>query len=472
MLLGENEASQILFGGILAIIAIGSYLVAPHTRSSSAFLHGCNDDGSAPGLWALTLSQVTTWIFARSLLTAALLAFSYGVVGALAYTAYYLSFFTGGVLIDRLRFHYGFPNIQSFLVDRFGRTGSTLFNIVIALRLLSEVFANLLVVGIIFGTAGSFTYIMAIAVTAAVTLGYSLLGGFNASIRTDVLQMSIFAVVLAAIVAILAVEPRFAWADVLTTFKPGLDNGWNLLLVALLQVWSYPLHDPVMTDRGYLADRTTTFRSFMLAGVISMICIFAFALLGIFASKVSMPGENMTAALQRVMSAPTMMLVNIALVVSAVSTLDSTLSSAAKLAVVDMGLGRQSLRTGRIAMILATVGGLAFLYTGIQDLYAAVALSGTLSMFLTPVVFFSILGGRRVATWSYVASFAFAVAASVLFFFEQAKYADIVGPLTGATHIYTKLLIICVAVFVGGMLAFAIGVKSRGTESAQLSDAR
>ncbi len=472
MLLGENEASQILFGGILASIAIGSYLVAPHTRSSSAFLHGCNDDGSAPGLWALTLSQVTTWIFARSLLTAALLAFSYGVVGALAYTAYYLSFFTGGVLIDRLRFHYGFPNIQSFLVDRFGRTGSTLFNIVIALRLLSEVFANLLVVGIIFGTAGSFTYIMAIAVTAAVTLGYSLLGGFNASIRTDVLQMSIFAVVLAAIVAILAVEPRFAWADVLTTFKPGLDNGWNLLLVALLQVWSYPLHDPVMTDRGYLADRTTTFRSFMLAGVISMICIFAFALLGIFASKVSMPGENMTAALQRVMSAPTMMLVNIALVVSAVSTLDSTLSSAAKLAVVDMGLGRQSLRTGRIAMILATVGGLAFLYTGIQDLYAAVALSGTLSMFLTPVVFFSILGGRRVATWSYVASFAFAVAASVLFFFEQAKYADIVGPLTGATHIYTKLLIICVAVFVGGMLAFAIGVKSRGTESAQLSDAR
>ena len=472
MLLGENEASQILFGGILASIAIGSYLVAPHTRSSSAFLHGCNDDGSAPGLWALTLSQVTTWIFARSLLTAALLAFSYGVVGALAYTAYYLSFFTGGVLIDRLRFHYGFPNIQSFLVDRFGRTGSTLFNIVIALRLLSEVFANLLVVGIIFGTAGSFTYIMAIAVTAAVTLGYSLLGGFNASIRTDVLQMSIFAVVLAAIVAILAVEPRFAWADVLTTFKPGLDNGWNLLLVALLQVWSYPLHDPVMTDRGYLADRTTTFRSFMLAGVISMICIFAFALLGIFASKVSMPGENMTAALQRVMSAPTMMLVNIALVVSAVSTLDSTLSSAAKLAVVDMGLGRQSLRTGRIAMILATVGGLAFLYTGIQDLYAAVALSGTLSMFLTPVVFFSILGGRRVATWSYVASFAFAVAASVLFFFEQAKYADIVGPLTGVTHIYTKLLIICVAVFVGGMLAFAAGVKSRGTESAQLSDAR
>ncbi len=472
MLWSGIEASQILFGGILASIAVGSYLVAPHTRSSSAFLHGFNDDGSAPGLWALTLSQVTTWIFARSLLTAALLAFSYGVAGALAYTAYYLSFFTGGVLIDRLRFHYGFPNIQTFLVDRFGRTGSALFNIVIALRLLSEVFANLLVVGIIFGAAGSFAYIAAIAITAVVTLGYSLLGGFNASIRTDVLQMAVFSVVLAAIVAILAFEPRFAWAEVVTTFKPGLDNGWNLLLVALLQVWSYPLHDPVMTDRGYLADRATTFKSFMLAGVISMICIFAFALLGIFASKVSMPGESMMTALQRVMSPPTMMLVNIALIVSAVSTLDSTLSSAAKLAVVDMGLGRQSLRTGRIAMILATVGGLAFLYTGIQDLYAAVALSGTLSMFLTPVVFFSIMGGRRVATWSYVASFLLAVAGSVVFFLEQAKYADIVGPLTGAIHIYTKLLIICVAVFIGGMLAFAVGVKSRGSEGVRLSDAR
>ena len=57
------------------------------------------------------------------LLTAAILAFYYGVPGALAYTAYYLSFFTGGLVIDRLRRHHRASSLQAFLRDRFGRAG-------------------------------------------------------------------------------------------------------------------------------------------------------------------------------------------------------------------------------------------------------------------------------------------------------------------------------------------------------------
>ena len=104
-----------------------SFAVSSRVVTPDGFFRGLQANGAAPGLWMLVLSQVTTWIFARSLLTAAILAFYYGVPGALAYTAYYLSFFTGGLVIDRLRRHHRASSLQAFLRDRFGRAGPLCF---------------------------------------------------------------------------------------------------------------------------------------------------------------------------------------------------------------------------------------------------------------------------------------------------------------------------------------------------------
>src|SRR5690554_502815 len=114
-----------------------------------------------------------------------------------------------------------------------------------------------------------------------------------------------------------------------------------ILLVALLQVWSYPMHDPVMMDRGFLADRRTTWRSFIHAGWIS------------------------------------------------------TLSSSAKLVVMDMKLVPARVNNGRIAMVLFMLLGLALVFWGNKDLFSAVAVSGTASMYLAPVIFFSLWGNQR-----------------------------------------------------------------------------
>jgi len=126
---------------VALILAIGglSYFLTPRHADSAGFFNGRDAEGRAPGLWVLVLSQVTTWIFARSLMTAAILGFYYGTPGALAYAAYYLSFLTGGLIVDQLRFRHGYQSIQQFLTDRFGRTGVSCYNFVIALRLLSEV---------------------------------------------------------------------------------------------------------------------------------------------------------------------------------------------------------------------------------------------------------------------------------------------------------------------------------------------
>jgi Na+/proline symporter len=448
--------------GLFGVITLVSFLISPRVRTVQGFYRGYSEDGVAPGLLTLVFSQVTTWIFARSLLNAGILGYYYGIAGALAYAAYYLSFLTGAWIVDGIRFKHGCDSIQRFLVARFGRLGSGCYNVVAGIRLLSEVFANLLVIGIIFGVAGSTGYILSIVAVAVLTLGYSMLGGLRASLRTDVFQMSVLLVVLAVLFGQSLLLDGFGWGSVLASSPDFASPGWVLLAVALLQIWSYPMHDPVMMDRGFVADRETTRRSFIHACWLSAICILIFGLLGVEAGLLRHDGEDLVKTLTRLLSEPMMMFFNIALILSAVSTLDSTFSSASKLAVVDMRLAEPTPRNGRIAMVAFLIGGLAFLFLGSKDLFSAVAVSGTASMFLAPVAFFSIWGGREVARWSFAVAFAAAIAGAALYMVESGGYLSIIEPLTGIAHKYTKLLVISAAVLAIGCGAFALGLKREG----------
>jgi hypothetical protein len=51
-----------------SIIAFVSLLLSPRAKSESYFFLGTSNSGQQPGLITLVLSQVTTWIFARSLM--------------------------------------------------------------------------------------------------------------------------------------------------------------------------------------------------------------------------------------------------------------------------------------------------------------------------------------------------------------------------------------------------------------------
>jgi len=399
--------------------------VSGRRSTLAGFFDGRDSAGRPPGLLTLVLSQVTTWIFARSLLNAAILGFYYGTPGVLAYTAYYLSFLTGWLFVDGIRFRAGAASIHEYLRDRFGGTGTLCFNLVVGLRLLSEVFANLLVVGIIFDALLPDTHagVYAVVALALLGLGYSAMGGLRASLQTDVLQMVVFLVVFGFAFAALVSLDSFSFSTVLRA--PGVAGpapGWVLLAVAALQVISYPAHDPVMTDRGFLADRATTRRSFLHAFWISALCIFGFGLLGVHAGLVAVAGETMQAVWVRLFDPVVLICLNGALIVSAISTLDSTLSSAARLAIRDMRLAGESLANGRLAMTLFMLGGVLIMLADVRDLYAATAVSGTASMFLAPVLFFSILGkARHVPTWSYVAAFAASLSGAVLYFFVEGK---------------------------------------------------
>src|SRR6056297_3204579 len=333
--------------GLFGLVILASLLVAPRRATIGGFFSGAGIDGRAPGLLVLVLSQVTTWIFARSLMNAAILGYFYGIWGVLAYTAYYGSFLTGAFIVGRLR-DGGAGSVQDWLSARFGAAGTGCYNLVIALRLLSEVFANLLVVGLIFGaalpaSAGADTW--AILAVAVLGLAYSAWGGLSASLRTDVLQMLVFlAVFVAAFVALLT-SPEFDLGAVLTA--PGTAGAWNgqvLLLVALLQVFSYPAHDPVMMDRGFIADRATTRASFLHAFWISSLCIIAFGLFGVQVGLVGAAYEGeLLGTWAGMFPAWLFIALLVSLLISALSTLDSALASAARLVVDELKIGTRSL---------------------------------------------------------------------------------------------------------------------------------
>jgi len=447
---------------LFGLVILASLAVAPRRASVAGFFGGADANGRAPGLWVLVLSQVTTWIFARSLMNAAILGYFYGIWGVLAYAGYYGSFLTGGLIVDRLRAS-GAGSAQDWLVARFGAVGVGCYNLVVALRLLSEVFANLLVVGLIFGAvlpgmpwAGA----AAILVVALLGLAYSAWGGLSASLRTDVLQMLVFLGVFAAAFVALLASPGFDLGAVLSA--PGTSGAWNgqvLLLVAFLQVFSYPVHDPVMMDRGFIADRAVTRAAFRHAFWISTLCIIAFGLFGVQAGLLGAAYEGELLGTWAGMFPPWLFgALMVSLLISALSTLDSALASAARLVVDELRLAPRSLAGGRMAMVVFMALGAVLTLWGNQTLFDAVAVSGTASMFLTPVLVVGRFMGRPVARWAYGASFAAAMLGALGYFARESALMRAILP---EGHKYEQLLVICVVVLVVGFAAVLAGRARR-----------
>ncbi len=434
---------------------------AEFTSEVASFYQGKSSEGLAPSLWTLVLSQVTTWIFARSLMNAAVLGFFYGIAGALAYGMYYFSFITGAHIVDSLRFKHGFSNMQGFMRAKFGQVGEHCYNAVISFRLISEVFSNLLVFGFITTLFVGLNETYLILIIAVATLIYSSIGGLHTALKTDVVQALLTIVAIAVLSIAMFMHPLFSFTDIIASSSTADNKGWILLIVAFIQVWSYPAHDPVMTDRGFLADRITTKKSFYYAAPISIICIMLFGLLGVFA-QLNNPGGaiEVTQTLNTLFSPAVMMIFCFALIISAISTLDSTYASAAKLVAVDMNLVKPTVRNGRLIMLGFLLAGLGFIATGSKDLFDAVAISGTASLFLAPVVFFSIWSNWEVKPWALVVSFIAALLAGIIYMLENGGYISVMTIVFGFEHKYTKLLLLCIIASTIGWIAFLLARTS------------
>ena len=272
--------------------------------------------------------------------------------------------------------------------------------------------------------------------------------------------MAVFLAVFVAAFLTMALSPEFEFAAALSAEGvSGARPGWVLLAVALLQVFSYPAHDPVMMDRGFIADEKTTRKSFLHAFWLSSLCIFGFGLFGIQAGIVGAEYDGQLLGAWRGMFGPGVyLLIVVSLLVSALSTLDSALASAARLAVEELKIVPRTMNGGRLAMTAFALGGAALTLVESKTLFDAVAVSGTASMFLTPVVVGALVLRRRVQLWAYLASFAAAVAGAAAYFFQSSDFVQTIAP---GAHKYDQLLLISIAVLTIGFAAVAVGSEKR-----------
>ncbi len=386
-------------------------MTTPERVSAAAFFQGESSRGRAPSLWLLVASSAITWIFAKSIDNAASLANSFGLAGGIGYAFYYLSFVTAAIAIYYIRVRGGYKSLPEFLVSKYGSLCAKLFLIAIAIRLLNEVWSNTKVFSLYFGAEGSAGYWIAAVVVTLFTVYYSLWGGLRSSLLTDGAQMVLAAILLVVILATLG--PGLVSAGL-----PQVDSdthlaGLTFCGLALIQVLSYPFHDPVLTDRAFITSPKIMVRGFILAGIVSGGFILLFSAVGLYALRFGIEGTptlNVPAAI----GLPMLLVFNAIMLTSAGSTLDSTFFSVAKLSARDWSHHRgrpteQQASIGRWAMVaIALFGNLPLLSIYMGDrigpaIILATTISGTMVMGLAPIFLLSFL--PRVGRWSFHLAF-------------------------------------------------------------------
>jgi len=446
-----EPAFAIYFWGFLLVYGGVMFAVSPNARSEASFFSGSDDAGRPATEWALMCSIFISWIFAKSVTNAANLGAAWGVVGGLAYATYWLSIPVAGLVIYWLRTRHGATGLVPFLIQRYGRLAAIAFTLAILIRLYNEVWSNTAVVGAYYGKAGEWTFIGAAMLFTAVTLFYSLKGGLRSSIFTDVIQAVLFVLVLGAVLFL--VLPQHGLGTLLSVGDFRLNAGVDLILVALLQVLSYPFHDPVLTDRGFITREKTMLRAMIVAGVLGFFCIFAFSLVGVHAKLEGLPsGDNMPGAVAGAFGALPYLLMTAVMIMAAGSTLDSTFSSVAK------SIGRElPMLAGRSpgprAMVIGMWTMCAFALLGNlpmiagTDILKATTISGTMVMGLAPVFLLAPL--VKHSPWSFHLAFWPGVLLGVLLAAGRLPQAWAIGDGNYALLLGANFygLLICIAGF-------------------------
>ncbi|MEX1081771.1 MAG: sodium:solute symporter [Halofilum sp. (in: g-proteobacteria)] len=378
------------FWGFLILYGATMYLVSPRATTAASFYTGADGHGRAIGTVPLTLSIFISWIFAKSVTNAANLGAEYGAVGAIAYATYWLSIPVAGFVIFYLRRRFAATSLAGFLASRYGRAAAIAFTVAVLVRLYNEIWSNTAVVGGYFGEPGSTAFIGAALVFTLATLAYSIKGGLRGSIVTDVIQSAVFVGFVALL--LFWVMPQHGTGRLLATGEWRLGAGLDLLLVAGLQVFSYPFHDPVLTDRAFLNHERRMLTAFIVAGVLGFVAIAAFGLVGAHASLEGVSGSNVPAAVARSFGIAALFAMSVVMMSSAGSTLDSAFSSLARSLAWDLpALGRHvgdaDKRVGVAVMIVFAILGNLPMLAG-TEILKATTLSGTMVIGLAPVFIF------------------------------------------------------------------------------------
>lgn len=310
---------------LLAFCAL-IWWVTPRRVNANQFFDGHTDAGDPPGILMVAMSAAVTWVFAKSIANASDLAYGYGITGGIGYTIYYLSFVVTGITIYLLRTRGGYRSLPHFLVSKYGATAAKLFMILVTFRLGNEIWSNTKVMSLYFGAEGSGAYWAAVVLITAFTVAYAWRGGMRASLTTDRVHIFLAFILLALVLTVLF--PGLQAKGIPTVAEATRSSGITFCLLALVQVFFYPFHDPVLTDRGFLNRPRQALNSFLLAALLSGSFIFLFSFIGLYGLAFGLgrpPGVTVPGAFGLAM----LLVFNAIMLMTGGSTIDSTLTSRA-----------------------------------------------------------------------------------------------------------------------------------------------
>tara|TARA_R100000935_G_scaffold22560_1_gene41498 strand:- start:2762 stop:3688 length:927 start_codon:yes stop_codon:yes gene_type:complete len=242
-----------------------------------------------------------------------------------------------------------------------------------------------MVIGSYFGDIGTSSYYWAIIAFTVLTLLYALKGGLSSSIFTDVIQMGLFSVLLCIILWSIFSTEDFTVKEAATSGVWSFEMGLNLFFAAIIQSFSYPFHDPVLTDRAFISSPKVTRRSFLWATLFGALCIVLFSVIGVYAKSNGFQGQA-AVEVGKAFGIFVLLTINFIMITSAASTLDSTFSSFSKLLSVDLKMGID-LTFGRAAMVAVAILGTLPIFLE-AEILSATTVSGTMVIGLTPVFLF------------------------------------------------------------------------------------
>ena len=413
-----------------ALIVISSlilFFLSPLAKTTDQFFKAISHK-KKPNTLVLTGSLIISWIFAKSITNAANLGLDFGIVGGIAYAGYYLSFAVAGLLIYNMRTVGGFESIHQFLTTKFGKGAMALFSVLIAIRLFNEVWSNTMVIGSYFGEMGSSNYYWAIIVFTILTLAYAIKGGLSSSIFTDVIQMVLFSILLLVILWNIFSIETFNVTDIVTSGTWSFELGLNLFFAAIIQSFSYPFHDPVLTDRAFISSPKVTRKSFLWASLLGAICIILFSIVGVYAQTQGFKGQA-AVEVGKAFGIIILLVINFIMITSAASTLDSTFSSFSKLLAIDLGMVKD-LTFGRVSMAAIAILGTLPVFLN-AEILSATTISGTMVIGLTPLFLFWNIKVPKISFYLSVISgllFGFMLIFNAFpeaLIFTKGKYADL-----------------------------------------------
>lgn len=404
-ILGNFVIFGVFFWGFLIFYGLIMYILSPKVVSVESFFKASDGKNGVNG-FLLISSIFISWIFAKSITNAANLGATYGIVGAFAYALYWLGIIVAGAVFYRLRVKFAATSLIGFLNSNFGKFASVSFSVAILIRLYNEIWSNTAVVGGYYGENGSFEFIIAAFIFTFATLIYSLKGGLKGSILTDTAQA--FVLVVGVIWVIYIVLPKYNLEQIVSTGEWSFKGGVDLLLVGLLQIFSYPFHDPILSDRAFICREKTMLFSFIVAGVLGFFAILLFGFIGVYASLEQIFSSNIPSSIAKSLGVGAFFMMNAIMITAAGSSLDSAFASVSKLVGYDFlkiflpKFLPNALKIGIFTMIFFAIFGNLPMIFG-TDILKATTISGTFVIGLAPI--FLLHGIFRVTKLSFHLSF-------------------------------------------------------------------